>query len=80
VASTVLLSLAARSLPIGTAYAVWLGIRAVGAVVLGTLLFGEPGTPGRLSFLALRVVSIAGLKLATPAPGPATRAPTEIVE
>lgn len=80
VASMVLLSIAARSLPIGTAYTVWVGIGAVGAAVLGMVLFGEPSTPGRLFFLAMLVVSIAGLKLTTPAPEPATRAPTEIVE
>jgi len=79
-ASMVLLSIAARTLPIGTAYAVWVGIGAIGAAVLGMVLFGEPSNPGRLFFLALLVVAIAGLKLTTPAPEPATRAPTEIVE
>jgi quaternary ammonium compound-resistance protein SugE len=80
VASMVLLSLAARTLPIGTAYAVWVGMGAAGAVVLGIVLFNEPSNPGRLFFLALLVVSIAGLKLATPAEEPVTRAPTELVD
>jgi len=80
VASMVLLSIAARTLPIGTAYAVWVGIGAAGAAVLGMVLFGEPSNPGRLFFLALLVVAIAGLKLTTPSAEPVTRAPTEIVE
>jgi quaternary ammonium compound-resistance protein SugE len=80
VASMVLLSLAARTLPIGTAYAVWVGIGAAGAAVLGMILFGEPRNPGRLFFLALLVVSIVGLKLTTRVPEPATRAPTEITD
>jgi quaternary ammonium compound-resistance protein SugE len=80
VASMVLLSLAARTLPIGTAYAVWVGIGAAGAAVLGMVLFGEPRNPGRLFFLALLVVSIVGLKLTTRVSEPATRAPTEITD
>ncbi|MCC6672428.1 MAG: quaternary ammonium compound efflux SMR transporter SugE [Planctomycetes bacterium] len=61
--SMVLLALAARTLPIGTAYAVWVGIGALGAAVLGIVLFGESREPARLAFLALLVVSIVGLKL-----------------
>jgi quaternary ammonium compound-resistance protein SugE len=61
-ASMVLLSLAARSLPIGTAYAVWVGIGAAGAAALGMVLFGEPATAPRLAFLALLLVAIVGLK------------------
>lgn len=80
VASMVLLSLAARTLPIGTAYAVWVGIGAAGAAVLGMVLFGEPRNPGRLFFLVLLVVSIVGLKLTTRIPEPATRAPTRIAD
>jgi quaternary ammonium compound-resistance protein SugE len=57
-----LLALAARTLPIGTAYAVWVGIGATGAAVLGIVLFDEPATPARIGFLALLVVAIAGLK------------------
>ena len=62
VASMVLLSLAARTLPIGTAYAVWVGIGAAGAAVLGIVLLGEPATAGRLFFLALLVAAVIGLK------------------
>jgi quaternary ammonium compound-resistance protein SugE len=62
-ASMVLLSLAARTLPIGTAYAVWVGIGAVGAVVLGILFLGEPASLLRMAFLALLLVAIIGLKL-----------------
>ncbi|MCC6422562.1 MAG: quaternary ammonium compound efflux SMR transporter SugE [Phycisphaerales bacterium] len=62
VVSMVLLSLAARTLPIGTAYAVWVGIGALGAMILGIILLGEPATPMRLFFLALLLVAIIGLK------------------
>lgn len=63
IASMVLLAIAARSLPIGTAYAVWVGIGALGAAVLGIVLFQEPVTAPRLFFLALLLTSIIGLKL-----------------
>lgn len=63
VASMWLLSVAARTLPIGTAYAVWVGVGALGAAVLGVVLFHEPASPQRLFFLALLLVSIVGLKL-----------------
>ncbi|HVG62789.1 MAG TPA: quaternary ammonium compound efflux SMR transporter SugE [Hyalangium sp.] len=63
IASMVLLSLAARSLPIGTAYAIWVGIGALGAAILGIVLFKEPVTAARLFFLALLLTSIIGLKL-----------------
>jgi quaternary ammonium compound-resistance protein SugE len=62
VISMFLLSLAARTLPIGTAYAVWVGIGAAGAVVLGIMLLGEPANPARLFFLGLLLVAIVGLK------------------
>jgi quaternary ammonium compound-resistance protein SugE len=65
VASMVMLSIAARTLPIGTAYAVWVGIGAAGAAALGIVLLGEPATWPRLAFLALLVVSVLGLKLAS---------------
>lgn len=65
-ASMGLLGLAARTLPIGTAYAVWVGIGAVGTAVLGMALFGEPRTAGRLFFLLLLTASLVGLKLSTP--------------
>jgi quaternary ammonium compound-resistance protein SugE len=64
VASMYLLAVAARSLPIGTAYAVWVGIGTFGAVVLGMALLGEPAGPMRIFFLALLLVSIVGLKVA----------------
>jgi quaternary ammonium compound-resistance protein SugE len=62
VVSMVMLSFAARTLPIGTAYAVWVGIGAAGAVVLGILLLDEPASGARLFFLALLLVAIVGLK------------------
>jgi quaternary ammonium compound-resistance protein SugE len=65
VVSIVLLEAASRTLPIGTAYAVWVGIGASGAAIAGIFLFGEPATPARLGFLALLVVSILGLKLSS---------------
>lgn len=74
VASMVLLSIAARTLPIGTAYAVWVGIGAAGAAVLGILLLGESANPGRLFFLALLIVSIIGLKFTTPSESPSPAA------
>lgn len=61
-ASMLLLSVAARSLPIGTAYAVWVGIGTTGAVVLGIFLFNDPATPLRMLFLAMLIASIIGLK------------------
>lgn len=63
IGSFVLLAQAARTLPIGTAYAVWVGIGAVGTVAVGILAFGDAATPARLFFLALILVGIAGLKL-----------------
>jgi quaternary ammonium compound-resistance protein SugE len=62
VVSMGLLALAARSLPIGTAYPVWVGLGAAGAVALGILFLGEPAGPLRLFFLALLLVAIVGLK------------------
>jgi quaternary ammonium compound-resistance protein SugE len=61
--SMVLLALAVRVLPIGTAYGVWVGIGALGAATLGVLLFQEPLTPARAGFLLLLLVSIVGLRL-----------------
>jgi quaternary ammonium compound-resistance protein SugE len=65
-ASGTLLLLAQRTIPMGTAYAVWTGIGAVGTFVLGLWLFGEPATLARFFFVGLIVVGIIGLKLATP--------------
>ena len=66
-ASVVLLGVAMKSLPVGTSYAVWVGIGAVGTAILGIVLFGEPANAGRLLSLGLILVGIVGLKLATPA-------------
>jgi quaternary ammonium compound-resistance protein SugE len=63
VASMYLLAVAAQSLPIGTAYSVWVGIGAGGAVILGILLLNESANPARLFFLALLLVAIIGLKM-----------------
>ena len=65
VVSVVLLGWAMRSLPVGTAYAVWTGIGAVGTVLLGIVLFGEPATVARLACVGLVVAGILGLKLVT---------------
>ena len=63
IASIWLLEIALRTLPIGTAYGVWVGIGTVGAALGGILLFGEAASPGRLFFLGLLLVSIIGLKV-----------------
>ena len=62
-----LLGIAMKSLPVGTAYAVWVGVGAVGTVVLGIVLLGEPANTARLISVALIIAGIIGLKLATPA-------------
>jgi quaternary ammonium compound-resistance protein SugE len=64
VASIVLLSLAVRTLPVGTAYAIWTGIGTVGAVTLGIVLFDEPLTALRVGCVILIVTGMVGLKLA----------------
>jgi len=61
-----LLGVALKSLPLGTAYAVWTGIGTVGTVVLGMLFYGEPADAARLGCIALIVIGIVGLKLVTP--------------
>ena len=66
VASMVLLERAARVLPIGTAYAVWVGIGAAGTAVLGITLLGESASLLRIAFLVLLIVAIGGLKLSAP--------------
>ena len=66
VSSFVLLALAAREIPIGTAYAVWSAIGIAGAATAGILFYHEPATAIRLFFLVTLVGSIIGLKLATP--------------
>jgi quaternary ammonium compound-resistance protein SugE len=61
-ASMVLLAFAARGLPIGTAYAVWTGIGAVGTAIAGIFLFHESAAPSRLACIALIVAGVTGLK------------------
>jgi quaternary ammonium compound-resistance protein SugE len=63
IASVGLLGLALRTLPLGTAYAVWTGIGTVGTAVLGIVLFGDPATIGRIVCIGLIVCGILGLKL-----------------
>jgi quaternary ammonium compound-resistance protein SugE len=58
-----LLSLGVRSLPVGTAYAVWTGIGAAGAAIFGIAVFGEPAGAGRLACIALIIAGVVGLKL-----------------
>ena len=69
-ASMALLGLSLRTLPLGTAYAVWTGIGSVGTAVLGIVLFREPATAIRLACIGLIVAGIVGLKLVS---GPADR-------
>lgn len=66
VASFVLLSHALRALPVGTGYAAWTGIGAVGSALLGIALFGEPRDAARLVSLLLIVAGVIGLRLSTP--------------
>lgn len=56
-----------KSFPVGTAYSVWVGVGAVGTVILGIVLLGEPANAARLISVALIIAGIIGLKLATPA-------------
>lgn len=65
-ASFWLLSIAMRSIPIGTAYAIWTGIGAAGAVIFGIIMVGEPANPGRLAAIALILSGIVMLKLFSP--------------
>jgi quaternary ammonium compound-resistance protein SugE len=62
-----LLGIAMKSLPVGTAYAIWVGVGAVGTAILGIVLMGEAANPLRLLSLGLIVAGIVGLKLATQA-------------
>jgi quaternary ammonium compound-resistance protein SugE len=61
-----LLGIAMKSLPVGTAYAVWVGIGAVGTAILGIILLNESANPARLVSLGVIVAGILGLKLTTP--------------
>ena len=66
VASLGLLGIAMKSLPVGTSYAVWVGVGAVGTAVMGIVLLGEAANAGRLISLGLIIAGIVGLKIATP--------------
>ena len=61
-----LLGIAMKSLPVGTAYSIWVGVGAVGTVVLGIVLLGEPVNAGRLISITFIIAGIIGLKLASP--------------
>lgn len=75
VVSFALLSVALKTLPLGTAYTVWTGIGAIGTVLVGIFWFGESTGAARLTCMSLIVVGIVGLKLATPAnPAPTATA------
>jgi quaternary ammonium compound-resistance protein SugE len=67
VVSMLFLALALRTIPVGTGYAIWTGIGAVGTAILGIVLFAEPATAARLGCIGLIVAGIVGLKLVTPA-------------
>ena len=67
IVSLYLLGIAMKGLPVGTAYAVWVGVGAVGTVILGIVLLKEPANLGRMVSVALIIAGIIGLKLATPA-------------
>lgn len=67
IVSVGLLGLAMKSLPIGTAYAVWTGVGAIGTVILGIVLFGDSASTARLLCVALILAGIVGLKLVEPA-------------
>ncbi len=61
-----LLGVAMKGLPVGTAYSVWVGVGALGTVILGIWLFGEPATAGRIISIGFILAGIVGLKLSTP--------------
>ena len=61
-----LLGIAMKTLPVGTAYGIWVGVGAVGTVILGILLLGEPASVARVVSIALIIAGIVGLKLSTP--------------
>ena len=64
--SFAMMAVALRSLPFGTAYAVWTGVGAVGSIIVGMLLYSEPTDPARIVCLTLIVVGMIGLKLGSP--------------
>jgi quaternary ammonium compound-resistance protein SugE len=61
-----LLGIAMKTLPVGTAYGIWVGVGAVGTVILGILLLGEPASVARIVSIALIIAGIVGLKLSNP--------------
>ena len=63
VLNMVLLSFSMRGIPVGTAYAVWTGLGAVGLVIVGITFFGDPATLPRLAFVSLIIIGVVGLKL-----------------
>jgi quaternary ammonium compound-resistance protein SugE len=65
-----LLGIAMQSLPVGTAYSIWVGVGAVGTVILGVVLLGEPANAARMVSVGLIIAGLIGLKLATPASQP----------
>jgi quaternary ammonium compound-resistance protein SugE len=73
--SMILLGVAMRQLPLGTAYTIWTGIGAVGAVIVGIVLFHEPLTAVRIGCILLILAGIVGLKLSSPDHGPPTDGP-----
>lgn len=62
-----LLGIAMKTLPVGTAYSIWVGVGAIGTVILGIVLLGEPANAGRLISITFIIAGIIGLKLASPA-------------
>ncbi|PSJ18760.1 DMT family transporter [Nitrosomonas supralitoralis] len=66
IASVWLLGIAIQSLPVGTAYSIWVGVGMIGTVILGVVLFGEPVNAARLISVAIIILGIVGLKLTTP--------------
>lgn len=66
IVSLYLLGLAMKSLPVGTAYAVWVGVGAVGTVILGIVLLGDPANTARIVSVALIIAGLIGLKLSSP--------------
>jgi len=65
VISLLLLGIAMKTLPVGTAYSVWVGVGAAGTVILGIVLLGEPANVGRMLSVALIIAGVVGLKLST---------------
>ncbi|CDG83493.1 quaternary ammonium compound efflux SMR transporter SugE [Janthinobacterium agaricidamnosum] len=64
--SVILLGLALRTLPLGTAYAIWTGIGTIGTAIFGIMVLGEPASAARLACIALITAGILGLKLVSP--------------